>query len=125
MLEEFRGEGADLVAISPQTLEKSVGTTAERKLGFDLLRDEGNATARAFGLDHGFPDDLREVYLKLGIDLSASNGESSWTLPMPARYIVDTSGTIRYARVHPDYRTRPEPSETLEALRRLTSGTAG
>ena len=113
------------MAISPQTLEKSVGTTAERKLGFDLLRDDGNATARAFGLDHGFPDDLREVYLKLGIDLSASNGESSWTLPMPARYIVDTSGTIRYARVHPDYRTRPEPSETLEALRRLTSGTAG
>jgi len=40
---------------------------------------------------------------------------------MPARYIVDTGGTIRYARVNADYTVRPEPSETLEALRGLTS----
>lgn len=35
---------------------------------------------------------------------------------MPARYIVGTDGSIRYARIHPDYTTRPEPEETLAAL---------
>ena len=60
-----------------------------------------------------------EADLAFGIDLEASNGEPSWTLPIPARYIVDSSGVVRYARVHPDYTTRPEPTETLEALARL------
>lgn len=40
---------------------------------------------------------------------------------MPARYIVDGGGVVRYARVEPDYTHRPEPDETLEALRRIAS----
>jgi hypothetical protein len=38
---------------------------------------------------------------------------------MPARYIIDSSSVVRYARVEPDYTHRPEPDETVEALRRL------
>ena len=47
------------------------------------------------------------------------NGDESWTLPVPARYILDGGGTIRYARSDPDYTVRPESAETLEALRQL------
>ena len=105
--------------MSPQTPEKSVELIAQRKLGFDLLWDEGNEWAQELGLRFPLPEDLKELYLTFPIDLEASNGEASWTLPMPARYIVDGSGVIRYARVHPDYTRRPEPEETLEALRNL------
>ena len=66
------------------------------------------------------PEELREIYLDLGMDLPAANGEDSWTLPMPARYIVDGEGIVRYADVNADYTQRPEPQETLEALRALT-----
>jgi len=38
---------------------------------------------------------------------------------MPARYIIDRDGRVRYARTDPDYTRRPEPEETLEALRAL------
>lgn len=65
------------------------------------------------------PQDLRDVYLGFGIHLPASNGEPSWTLPLPARYIIDTSSVIRYARVEADYIHRPEPVETVEALKQL------
>jgi len=41
---------------------------------------------------------------------------------MPARYIVDTDGTVRYARVGADYTRRPEPDETVSALRELAEG---
>lgn len=75
--------------------------------------------AGKFGLVWALPDDLREVYRGFGGDLAERNGEAGWTLPMPARYIVDRTMTIRYARVHPDYTRRPEPEETLEALRQL------
>ena len=36
---------------------------------------------------------------------------------MPARFIIDTAGVVRYARVDPDYTRRPEPQETLNHLR--------
>lgn len=75
--------------------------------------------AKEYGLKWELPQDLREIYLEFGTDLAASNGEPSWTLPLPARYIIDSSSVVRYARVQPDYTHRPEPAETLEALKRL------
>nr|MDJ0838016.1 redoxin domain-containing protein [Acidobacteriota bacterium] len=91
----------------------------QRKLGFDLLRDEENRFAEQLGLRFKLPDDLIALYKNFGLDLEASNGEAGWTLAMPARYVVDKTGTVRYAAVHPDYTKRPEPEETLEALRGL------
>jgi peroxiredoxin len=78
--------------------------------------------AADYGLRWQLPDDLRELYLQFGIDLAASNGEDSWTLPIPARYIIDGGGTIRYAAVSANYTSRPEPEETLRALRDLGGG---
>jgi len=60
---------------------------------------------------------MRAIYERFGIDLPGSNGEASYSLPLPARYVVGPTGTIRYARVNADYTRRPEPDETLEALR--------
>ena len=92
----------------------------QNKLGFDVLSDSENALARKLGLVFELPEDLKKVYLGFGADLSAYNGDDSWTLPMPARFIIDESGTIRFAEAHPDYTTRPEPADTLEKLRALS-----
>ena len=75
--------------------------------------------ARVFGLVFTLPWDLREVYRGFGIDLEKANGDASWTLPMPARYVVDQTGTIRSADVDPDYTQRTEPTDTVGALRAL------
>ena len=93
---------------------------AARRLRFPLLRDESNEVAEAFGLRWTLPDDLRKLYLQFGIDLAESNGEDGWTLPVPARYVIETDGVVRSASVDVDYTVRPEPGETLEALRILT-----
>ena len=107
------------MAITPQTSERSVGLIEERRLAFDLLTDRGNMYAHQLGLRHELPEDLRKLYLKFGVDLAESNGESSWTLPMAARYVIDKEGVVHNARVDADYTRRPEPAETLEALRSL------
>jgi peroxiredoxin len=111
--------GASFVAITPQLAEHSLAQIEERKLPFELTSDPGNATAESFGLRWTLPADLREVYTQFGIVLPEFNGDESWTLPVPARYILDGNGTIQYARSDPDYTVRPEPEETLEALRPL------
>ncbi len=89
----------------------------QNKLGFDVLSDSGNTLARKLRLVYELPEDLEKVYLGFGVDLSSYNGDDSWTLPMPARFIIDESGIIRFAEAHPDYTTRPEPTDTLEKLR--------
>lgn len=72
-----------------------------------------------WGLLWHLPDYLVEVYREFDIDLEETNGNDDWTLPLPARYIVDTEGKVRYARVGADYTRRPEPQETVEALHDL------
>jgi peroxiredoxin len=76
--------------------------------------------AQSYGLKFKFPGDLREVYLKFNIDLGKYNGDDSWTLPLPARLIIDQKGIIRYAEINADYTVRPEPEETMAALKSMT-----
>ena len=64
-------------------------------------------------------ENLKRLYLEFGIDLEASNGEASWTLPVPGTYVIDVGGIIRYASADADYTRRPEPEETLAALEAL------
>jgi peroxiredoxin len=107
------------VTISPNTQEKSRELIAARKLTFPILRDEENAYASRFNRLNQLPDDLKKIYLQFGIDLEASNGEASWTLPVPGTYVIDTGGIIRYASAEADYTRRPEPEETVAALEAL------
>ncbi len=84
-----------------------------------MLSDPGNRVASRFGLTFALPEDLREVYGTFGVDLKKYNGDDSWTLPMPARFVIDSTETVRAADVNPDYTVRPEPEETLRVLRIL------
>ena len=107
------------MAISPQQSEFNRKFIEQKKFTFDLLSDPGNQTARAYGLVFTLPEDLRKIYLQFGIDLPKHNGDDTWTLPLPARYIIDRDGTIRSAEVSVDYTVRPEPEDTIAALKAL------
>jgi peroxiredoxin len=80
--------------------------------------------ADAYGLVFTLPDDLREIYLKLGIDLARGNGDGTWRLPVPARFVMDRLGVIRAIDADPDYTRRPEPADTVAVLRRLREAVA-
>jgi peroxiredoxin len=108
-----------LVAISPQLPKYSRTLIKAKKLTFEILSDPGNAVAQKFGLVHSLPEDLRKIYLRFGIDLPKTNGDDSWTLPLPARFIIDREAVIRYAKTDADYTVRPDPAHTLEALKSI------
>ena len=107
------------MAISPQTSANIRKAQRENALGFQILGDHGNAIAHRFGLRFVLPGDLIEIYRGFGNDLAVANGEPSWTLPMPARYVIGSDGVIAYAEVNPDYTRRPDPSELMPALKAL------
>ena len=68
---------------------------AKQKLTYPIVWDELSKAAEAFGLAFTLPEDLREVYRGFGTDLAACNGDPSWRLPVPARFVIDAQGTIR------------------------------
>ena len=91
-----------------------------RRYRFEILRDPANRVGAEYGLRFTLPDDLKQLYLQFGIDIADGNGEDSWTLCLPGRYVIDREGVVRYAQTDPDYTRRPEPEETLEALLNLS-----
>lgn len=123
-LPSFEQLGASLVAVSPQTTANSRKSVRQNALGFPILSDPHNAVAAAFGLRFELPRYLVDLYTSLKNDLPAFNGDPSWTLPMPGRFVVGQDGVILYAEVNPDYTRRPEPEDMLPALRRAASVSA-
>ena len=120
-LPDFEALGAKLVAISPQTAVNSRKSVRQNALGFPILSDTHNDVAASFGLRFELPDYLVELYKALKNDLPSFNGDPSWTLPMPGRFVIGQDGIILYAEVNPDYTRRPEPEDMLPALRRAAS----
>ena len=70
-----------------------------------------------------FLPELRALYRQFGIDLAAHNEDDSWTLPLPATFVIDQHGIIRSADVRVDYRNRAEPAQTLAVLQQLRART--
>ena len=94
-------------------------TEDPKPLAFEILRDFGNQVAERYGLVFTLPDDLRAMYLKFGIDLARGNGDGTWRLPVPARFVIDREGVIRAVDADPDYTRRSEPAQTVEVLMKL------
>jgi peroxiredoxin len=102
--------------IAPQLEKYSKQVSKKNNLTFPVLSDNENKIATSFGLTFELPMDLREIYSKFGIDLERFNGNLLWTLPMPARFIIDKQGIIINAEVEPDYTIRPEPEDIFKIL---------
>ena len=110
---------ATMVAISPQNQEKNKELVEKHKLNFDLLRDVGNAYSAELGLVFEVAPEIKEIYDGFGIDLPTSNGEDSWTLPMPTRLVVSQDGIVRATDIDPNHTARPEPQKTVEDVKAL------
>lgn len=115
-LPEITAAGAQLIAISPQLPDKSLDQITRSALTFEVLSDLGNKLAKDCGLVFTLPEALRPIYEAWQIDLTGHNGDDSFELPMPATYIIDSDGIVRYAFVDMDYSRRLEPDIIIEQL---------
>ena len=119
-LPDIEARGASAVAITPDTGAAFAAVKSKNGLDFDILSDLDYGLALLFGILFKLPDPIRDLYLRIGIDLGARHGNRhAWLLPIPATYVVDRQGIITHANVDPDFRRRMEPSEIIKALDRL------
>jgi peroxiredoxin len=117
--ERIRSFGASLVAISPQTPANSRLSLQENHLSFPILSDKNCELAAAFGIRWLPSEALQGVYRNFGTDVGAFNGDGSWALPMPARYVIGQDGVVAYAEINANYTHRPEPGDVCPVLEKL------
>lgn len=118
-LNEFKQAGGQLVAVSPETMESANTTVNKNEIEFEILTDGLNKVARKYGLVFKLPDNLKEVYLRFGLDLEKNQGNDSWELPIPATYVINRKGKIIYSFLNVDYVKRAEPEDIISALKTL------
>lgn len=116
-LDRIKTSGASLVAISPMLPDSSLDLAEKHALAFPVLSDVGNKVADDFGLVFTVDDRIQAMYLeRLGNNLPKLNGDDSFTLPLPATYVIGQNGVITYSYVNADYRLRADPEDVLAAL---------
>lgn len=117
--EAIKERGASLVAISPEVPEKQVETADENKVPFSIISDIDNKIGREYDLVYTLDKTTAERY-ESSFGLSSYNGNTKAELPLPATYIIDTDGIIKYAFINTDYTKRADINEVMEELSKLT-----
>ena len=100
-----------MVAISPERPESSINV---ENLNFEVLSDIDNKFAKKLNLTFDITETIENIYDGFGINLEKSQGKKSRILPIPATYIIDSSGVIVYAYIDADYTKRAEPKDVID-----------
>jgi peroxiredoxin len=106
--------GYDVLFLStdrPEILRSSL----KEPVDYHLLSDSDVNAARAFSIAFRMDDATYQKYKGYGLDLESTQGAKHHELPVPAVFIVDRSGKIRFAHANSDYTVRLPATQVLEA----------
>lgn len=109
--------GFTLVAITPDQPSELRKTIEANALDYQLLSDTGAATMRGFGIAFKVDEPTTRRYQDYDIDIDRASGDSHHALPVPAVFLVDAEGVIRFSYVDPDYTRRTPAAVILAAAR--------
>ena len=65
------------------------------KLHFPVLSDMDNGYALMLNLAFLISDEMRRAMIKAGWDFSPYQGNTNWTLPIPATFVLDRGGRVK------------------------------
>lgn len=120
LLDAAHAAGATLVAISPNRPDESLGLIDKHELTYPVLSDLGNEVAKQFNLVYEVEPGLVAHYREIGRDIGEMNQSEVWELPVPATYVIDKTGVIRYAFVDLNHRVRAEPADVIAVAASLS-----
>jgi peroxiredoxin len=112
----IKSRGAEVIAISQQTAAENRQARNLNGIEMPILEDPGGKVSFQFGVRWAIPEFLRDLHRAGGVDLPKSHGDNSWTLPIPARFVIDQNGIIVYSEINPDQTRHTDPRGILPVL---------
>jgi peroxiredoxin len=119
---QFTELGFHLIGISPDQPSKVGETIEKHSIPFTLLSDSAMTASRAFGIAYQVDEATLKGLAKYGVDLQVASGRAHHLLPVPAVFLVSSSGIIQFEYVNPDYSVRAHPELLLSAVRLARQG---
>lgn len=111
VLPALTAAGVKLVIVVGEVGERAIAL--HRLVGENavIFCDVDHGAALAIGLAFHVGDEMKDRYRASGLDLGAIYGSDGWFLPVPATYVIDAAGIVRYAHADADFRVRADPRD--------------
>lgn len=106
--------GYKLIALSMDKPENLGATIDKHNLKYELYSDSKANACKAFGIAFRVEDDYVNKLKSYNMDLETSSGERHHILPVPAVFLVDENGIIKFEHVNPNYKERISGKLLLE-----------
>ena len=103
LLEEFQAAGAEVLAVSVDSVFSHKAFAEKLGLEFPLLSDFNREVIERYGVAYDEVLGLKKVAKR-------------------AVFVIDPSGTVRYKWVTDDFRTLPDPYQALAVVQALNEG---
>lgn len=114
-------EGATLIAITPETSGLPLETKQRHKATFEILSDVDCGVGLAAGVVFSVPDGYRRQLKAAEVELPERHGNEAWFLPIPATFVMDREGVVRWRFADADFTRRAEPADVIAALQQLSA----
>jgi peroxiredoxin len=113
---EITALGANVVAIVPESEEYAHALKTTCALPFVVFVDHNLGYALSLGLVFWLGAELKDAFLKLGLDLGRFQGNDGWFLPIPATFVVARDGRVLARFIDPDFRRRMPIEDIIGSL---------
>jgi len=113
--------GYQILAVSPDRPEAMKESVDKNGFSYQLLSDSDMALSQAFGLAYKVDEPTLVKLHSHNIDLEKASGKKHHLLPVPAVYIIDTKGIVRFAHWDADYTKRLPADKLLETAKSVAA----
>lgn len=110
--------GYQIIAVSPDSNKSVTEQQKREKLSYMMLTDNELALSKTLGLAYFLDKKTEKRYRdRMGIPFQDINGDTRVSLPVPAVYIVDKKGEVKFQYANPDFKARVDESLLLAAAK--------
>jgi peroxiredoxin len=113
---EYQKRGVTPVTVSVDTPDAEAKTKATYAIPFPVLSDSSAAMIEAFHVVNKVDDATLGALKGYGVDLESYSGKTHHEIAIPALFLIDTTGVVRWAHSDPDYKVRPSTAQILAAI---------
>jgi peroxiredoxin len=99
-------KGASVITITPEVMEFIDETSKKFNNSFRIISDTDMKIMDAYKVRFEVDKDTNTRYKIWGIKLDKFNGDNGSNLPVPATYIINQDGTIKYVFFNENYKKR-------------------
>ncbi|MCR8559209.1 AhpC/TSA family protein [Mucilaginibacter sp. BJC16-A38] len=115
-LQLLTSKDAYVIGVTPETGDNINKTVEKTHASFSIVQDAGYKIMKAYDVKYTVDANLYSKLKGYGVDLEKNNGNTDHVLPVPATYVINSSGKIVFVQFDKDYTKRASISSIAAVL---------